>query len=135
MLSRLDHVAIAVHHVDRAIPYYRDTLELSLVGDEIADDPGVRLVYFDAGNAFLQLVEPVRADVPVSRFLHHHGEGLHHVCFATDDLAATATALDGTSRPGLFRGGRDRLACFLSEQPNGVRIELTEVLPSRSAPR
>lgn len=135
MLTGLDHVAIAVRDADRAIPHYRHTLGLPLVGDEIADEPGVRLVYFDAGNAFLQLVQPVRACVPVARFLDQHGEGLHHVCFATADLAATVAALEGPGRSPLFRGGRDRLACFLGEQPNGTLIELTEAHPSREAVR
>ena len=31
----------------------------------------------------------------------------------------------------IFRGGRGRQACFLSDRPNNVAIELTESEPSR----
>jgi len=130
MLRRLDHVAIAVRDADQAIPYYRDVLGLPVVGDELAEEPGVRLVYLDAGNSLLQLVEPAREDGPVAEFLDQYGEGLHHVCFATDDMADAVARLDGTGQTRIFRGGRDRLACFLVERPNGVRVELTETYRS-----
>jgi methylmalonyl-CoA/ethylmalonyl-CoA epimerase len=33
-------------------------------------------------------VEPVDEESGVARYLARHGEGLHHVCFRTDDLPA-----------------------------------------------
>ncbi|MDQ3702684.1 MAG: VOC family protein, partial [Chloroflexota bacterium] len=43
---------------------------------------------FGADGARLELVEPGGEDSPVGRFLSRRGEGLHHVCFAVDDIGA-----------------------------------------------
>lgn len=124
-LDRVDHVAIAVRDASKAQKYFSGTLGLTVVGDEIAEVPGVRLVYLDAGNTFIQLVEPVR-EGSISRWLADHGEGLHHLCFATtriEDLLATLP--DEESAP-IFPGGRGRRACFLLGEAHNVKIEITE---------
>lgn len=123
-VGRIDHIGIAVHDADAAIPYYRDVLGLTLVGDEIAPDPGARLVYFDAGNTFIQLVQPVRDDAPVALWLATHPEGLHHVCFRSDDLRQCERQLNGGSASAIFRAGRGDDAFFLADEPNNVKIEV-----------
>jgi methylmalonyl-CoA/ethylmalonyl-CoA epimerase len=67
MLERNDHIAIAVRDIDRALPYYVETLKLPVVGDELLPDMGVRLVYLDAGNTFIQLVQPTTSP-SITRF-------------------------------------------------------------------
>jgi len=129
---RLDHVGIAVWSADAVIPYYRDTLGLELVGDEIAEEPGTRLVYFKAGQSFIQLVEPVSETTEIRQWLAEHGEGLHHFCLVVDDLASAAEVSEVPDDVTVFRAGRDRNACFLNGVvPASVRIEVTETHPSR----
>ncbi|PJJ64999.1 VOC family protein [Compostimonas suwonensis] len=130
VFTRLDHVGIAVWDADKWIPYYRDVLGFALVGDEQAEDPGTRLVYFDAGNAFIQLVEPVRDGIEIRDWLAEHGEGIHHFCLATDDLTDVVQMRPGDEVSTIFRAGRRRDACFLTGAPEGVRIEVTETRPS-----
>lgn len=125
MLERVDHVAIAVWDVDAALPYYRDVLRFSLVHDEVVSDVGVRLTYLDAGNTFVQLVQPI--DSPsIRQFLEERGEGLHHICFAVDDIPSVLASLPGEEQAQVFKGGRNRACSFLLKRPNGVTIELTE---------
>ena len=50
----------------------------------------MRLTYLDAGNAFLQLVEPLDPASALATWLDEHGEGLHHICFGVDDVPAAA---------------------------------------------
>ncbi len=129
--ARLDHVGIAVWSADAWIPYYRDVLGFPLVGDELADDPGTRLVYFDVGNAFIQLVEPIREGIEIRDWLQRHGEGIHHFCLAADDLGRVTTLRPGDPVAAIFRAGRNRNACFLTSAPEGINIEVTETHPSR----
>jgi methylmalonyl-CoA epimerase len=124
-INFVDHVGIAVHDTRAALRHYTDRLGLRLVGDEEAAEPGVRLTYLDAGNTFLQLVQPLR-DGPVAAFLRESGEGLHHVCLNVDHIDRALQQLGATSPAGVFRGGRGRRACFLAEEPNGVLLELAE---------
>jgi methylmalonyl-CoA epimerase len=128
-LDRIDHVAVAVHDIRASLPYYTDILGLPVVADERAEDPGVRLVYLDAGNTYLQLVQPIRPG-PVSGFLAERGEGLHHMCFAVQRLEHSLAALPGERDAAIFRGGRGRRACFLTGTANGALVELTEHRPT-----
>lgn len=124
----VDHVAIAVHDADAALPFYVSRLGLRVVGDEAADDPGVRLTYLDGGNVLIQLVQPLRPG-PVADFLRTRGEGLHHLCFNVERIEPVLGALPGEEGARIFAGGRGRRACFLLHEPNGVRVELTEREP------
>ncbi len=129
---RLDHVGIAVWSADASIPYYRDVLGLELVGDEIAAEPGSRLVYFTAGDSFIQLVEPLPENTELREWLSANGEGLHHICLAVDDLDTAIRASKNPEEVSVFRAGRDRNACFLNGVvPPNVRIEVTETRPSK----
>lgn len=127
----IDHVAIAVRDIDAALPFYVDCLGLRLIHDEVLASAGVRLVYLAGGAALLQLVQPV-APCPVAEYLAAHGEGLHHLCFAVDDIPDALRALPGQDGVAVVMGGRGRRACFLAAPPNGLRIELTEVAPYQS---
>ena len=111
-IGPIHHVAIVVHSIEASLPRYR-----ALFGLAPADEPivfasqRVRLCFLETGSepaARIELVEPIDSDSGVARFLATRGEGLHHVCFATDDLPATLEALaaaeaemiDRKPRPG-----------------------------------
>lgn len=128
-MKAIDHVAIAVLNADQSMTYYVDGLGLKVVGDEIADDPGVRLVYLAAGDHRVQLVQPLRPG-PVSEWIDKRGEGLHHICFEVEDISAVLVDIPGEAERPIFRGGRGRKACFLGNTPTGVNVELTESDPS-----
>jgi methylmalonyl-CoA epimerase len=128
-LDRVDHVAIAVYDADATLRHLCEVFGLRVIGDEIADEPGVRLVYFDGGGTMIQLVEPLRSG-PVRDWLRDHGEGLHHVCFAVRDIEEVLAGIPGEVGARVFAGGRGRRACFLAAEPANVKIELTEHEPS-----
>lgn len=93
LFKRLDHIAIVVRDTDQALRFYRDTLGLPIVIDERIDSGNVRLTHLDMGNVHLQLVQPLTSDHPLIEHLDRHGEGLHHLCFQTDQVQATLDAL------------------------------------------
>lgn len=124
-LRRLDHIAIAVHDTDAALGYFVDRLGLTVVHVDELEDPPVTLTYLDAGNIYIQLLSP-RASSDVSRWLEEHGEGLHHICFAVDDVVDVVAALSNGSAPELG-SGRGRTSAFVRNgSPFGVLIECTE---------
>jgi methylmalonyl-CoA/ethylmalonyl-CoA epimerase len=85
---RFHHIGIAVADLDAAKAAY------SLLGfapgheEEVAEQ-GVRVCLIPTGraNEYVELITPL-ADNGVHRFLDRRGEGMHHVAFAVDDLAA-----------------------------------------------
>jgi Lactoylglutathione lyase and related lyases len=127
VLRRLDHVAILVRSTDAALRYYEGKLGLPVYSSEEIASPHVRLTYLDAGNAFLQLVEPLDPTSALGAWLDEHGEGLHHICFGVDDVAGAVSALSDDGSPVVLGTGRGRVSGFVTTSGgNGVRIECTE---------
>jgi methylmalonyl-CoA/ethylmalonyl-CoA epimerase len=126
LLRRLDHVAVLVRSTEDALRFYEDELGLPIHSSEEIESPPVRLTYLDAGNAFVQLVEPLDPTSALGRWLDEHGEGLHHICFGVDDVPATAAALGDGVLPALG-SGRGRTSAFVTtDDSHGVRVEFTE---------
>ena len=127
VLRRLDHVAVLVRSTDDALRFYRDHLGLTVHSSEEIPTPPVRLTYLDAGNAFVQLVEPLEGDSDLAKWLEAHGEGLHHICFGVDDVAGAVSTLSDDGSPVVLGTGRGRVSGFVTTSGgNGVRIECTE---------
>ena len=130
-LRRLDHVAIVVRDTDQALRFYRDHLGLRVASSEELLTPHVRLTHLDAGNAYVQLVEPLTADSPLGHWLDEHGEGLHHVCFGADDVPATIAELSDPGAPVVLGSGRGRVSGFVSAaNSHGTTVELIEFVES-----
>lgn len=128
----IHHVAIVVRSIDESLPRYR-----SLFGLMPEVEPfeftaqRVRLCFLPTGpapSARLELVEPVDAASGVGRFLATRGEGLHHVCFATDDLPASLDELATQEAELIDRepraGAHGRVAFVHPRTLNGVLWEL-----------
>jgi methylmalonyl-CoA/ethylmalonyl-CoA epimerase len=126
-LRRLDHVAVAVRSTDAALQFFVGRLGLRVHSSEEIQEPHVRLTYLDAGNAFVQLVEPLDGGSAVATWLDENGEGLHHICFAVDDVERAVAALSDPGAAVALGNGRGRISSFLTATDNhGVRIECTE---------
>lgn len=91
MLKKIHHVGLVVRSADEALHFYRDTLGLPVAKDAVIEDQGVRGVLLPAGETEIELLQPTRSDSGVARFLEK-GEGLHHVCFESDDVGAELQA-------------------------------------------
>src|SRR4029077_6297431 len=91
------HVGIAVRSLKQAYRFWRDTLGLPLAREAEIAEQGVRAALLSAGETEIELLEPLAAASPIGRFLARRGEGLHHVCFKTEDVAGDLAALRGKS--------------------------------------
>jgi len=92
-VRRIHHVGIVVKRLETAYRFYRDVLGLPLVKEQVVPEQGVRATLLGAGETEIELLEPLGETTPVGRFLARRGEGLHHLCFETRDVAASLTAL------------------------------------------
>jgi methylmalonyl-CoA epimerase len=130
----LHHVAIIVRSIDEALPRYAELFGLQPEREPfVFATQRVRLAFLRTGPppaASLELLEPIDDESGVARFLATRGEGLHHVCFTTTNLAADLEALaahgaeliDHEPRPGAHG-----LVAFVHPRTlNGVLWELLE---------
>lgn len=127
MLSKIHHVGVVVKSADEAMKFYRDALGLPVTEDRVIEDQGVRGVLLQIGGSEIELLEPTRDDTGIARFLATRGEGMHHICFESDDVdkelegarAKGIQLIDEKPRPGLAG-----MICFLHPKSNhGVLVE------------
>lgn len=127
--TRIAHVGIAVRQLSELLPLYRDVLGLTEAPLDDAD--GARIAGLAAGESLVELLEPNAPDSPIDRFLARRGPGIHHLCFAVDDLDgvmmrcrhAGIALIDETPRVG---AEGKRIAFLHPKSTGGVLIELTE---------
>jgi methylmalonyl-CoA/ethylmalonyl-CoA epimerase len=127
--TRIAHIGIAVNGLDEGVSFYRDILGLGEVPLDDAD--GARIVGLAAGPSLVELLEPDRPDSPIAKFIAKRGPGIHHVCFAVDDLDATLERcraagirlIDQTPRTG---AEGKRIAFLHPSATSGALVELTE---------
>jgi methylmalonyl-CoA/ethylmalonyl-CoA epimerase len=101
VLTRIDHVGIACRDLPAAIARYEAAFGLTVVSVEVNEAQGVREAMLEVsgsplGQSYVQLLEPLRPDTPVGRFLARRGEGLHHVGFGVTDITAALAAIGAT---------------------------------------
>ena len=88
MITKIDHLGIAVKSLDTAIPYYEKVLGLKCEGREEVESQNVKTAFFAVGEVHVELLEPTSEDSPIAKFIAKNGEGIHHVAFGTDNVLA-----------------------------------------------
>ena len=127
--TRIAHIGIAVDELDRIVPFYRDLLGLPEV--PLGDSDGAKIAGFSAGDSLVELLQADAPDSPIAKFVAKRGPGIHHICFAVDDLNGT---LERCRRAGIKliddvpRIGAEgkRIAFIHPSATAGVLVELTE---------
>lgn len=139
MLTRIDHVGIACHNLEEKISFYESAFGLTVVSREVNEEQGVREAMLHvadapAGSSYVQLLEPLHPDTPVGRFLAKRGEGVHHIGYGVDDVAAALAAigakgvrlLDERPRHGSMGAS---IAFLHPKDVGGVLTELVQAAP------
>ncbi len=129
MIGRIDHIGIAVASLDDAVRFYETALGLRCLKREEVPDQKARVAFFDVGGTHIELLEPLAETGPIARFLERHGEGIHHLAFATDDIdaqlerAREAGCRLINERPVSGAGGK-QIAFLHPRSTHGVLMEL-----------
>ena len=135
MIGPIHHIAVVVRSIEASLPRYGELFGLAAESSpRIFEPQGVRLCFLRTGPdpaARIELVEPIDPTSGVARFLAARGEGLHHLCLATDDLPASlddlaareAELIDETPRVG----AHGTVAFIHPRSLNGVLWELLEL--------
>src|SRR5688572_22713082 len=84
--GKLDHIGIAVPDFDATAALYA-RLGLAVTMKQAFEERGMVRGYLSDGASQLELLQPLRDDTALARFVAERGEQLHHLCFKVDDLA------------------------------------------------
>ncbi len=129
MIQHIDHIGIAVASLDESVPLFERLLGRPCDGIETVEDQHVRTAFFRFGSMSLELLEPLEGNTGVAAFLEKRGQGMHHVAFASDDVAADlnrigsagARLIDSVPRPG---AGGKCVGFVHPKSASGVLVEL-----------
>jgi methylmalonyl-CoA/ethylmalonyl-CoA epimerase len=127
--TRIAHIGLAVSSVDQLLPFYRDVLGMHEVPLDNAD--GARIAGVSAGESLVELLEPITPDTPIGKFIAKRGPGIHHICFAVDDIDAMLARCKShgirliDEVPRIGAEGK-RIAFLHPASTAGVLVELSE---------
>ena len=131
MLSKINHIGIAVTSLDQALPFYRDQLGMAFKGAEEVAEQEVRVAMLQVGESKIELLEPTADDSPIARFLEKNGPGIHHIAYEVADIEAAIARLKAEGArmiDDLPRNGAHgtRIAFIHPKCSNGVLTELCQ---------
>lgn len=131
-IKRIDHVAIVVEDIQKALSFWREGLGLELEHAEEVPDQEAVVAFLPTGDSEVELVRPTTEDSGIARFLAKRGPGIHHICFEVDDIEAVLDDLQAkglhliNEQPVIGTAGK-RIAFIHPESTHGVLVELYEL--------
>jgi methylmalonyl-CoA/ethylmalonyl-CoA epimerase len=131
-MKRIDHIAIVVDNIERALGFWRDTLGLDLDRVENVPEQESKVAFLPIGGCEIELVEPTSIDSGVARFLQKSGPGMHHICLQVETLESTLADLKANgvhliNEAPLEGSGGKRMAFIHPKSAQGVLVELYEL--------
>ncbi len=132
MLTKINHIGVAVFSLDESLPFYRDRLGMAFMGIEEVAEQKVRVAMLGIGESKIELLEPTAGDSPVARFLEKNGPGIHHLAYEVVDVEAAiakmladgARMIDETPRNGAHG---TRIAFIHPKSSGNILTELCQV--------
>lgn len=132
MLTKINHIGIAVKSLDEALPFYRDTLSMPFAGIEEVAEQKVRVAMLQVGESKIELLEPTSEESPVAKFIEKNGAGIHHIAYEVVDIeAAIAKVISEGCRmideKPRYGAHGTRIAFIHPKSSGGVLTELCQV--------
>ena len=93
MITRLDHIAVAVPDLAEGIRRFAEDFGLKFDGQEDVVSAVTSTAFFPIEGTRIELIHPLNGEGPVKKYLEKRGGGLHHICFETDDIEADMVRL------------------------------------------
>jgi methylmalonyl-CoA/ethylmalonyl-CoA epimerase len=85
-IKKIHHVALVVEDIEKSLMFWRDALGLSLSQVKNVPEQNARIAFLPAGEAEVELVQPVGVDSGLAKYLKKKGPGMHHICVQVDEI-------------------------------------------------
>ena len=86
MIKRVHHVGVVVRNLDEALGMYEKIFDLKPSEVKTTSDGQVKVAFLPVGDGEIELIQPLDYNSALSRFLQSHGEAIHHISLATNDI-------------------------------------------------
>ena len=98
MITRINHIGIAVNNIDQALKLYTEVLGLSLKEIEVVEEQRTRTAILPVGESKIELLESTDPEGPIAKYIEKFGEGMHHLALEVSDIE---DALSKISQSGI----------------------------------
>ena len=92
---KIDHIAIAVNDVEVSAKVYQKALGIDEIEFETVESEGVKVAILPMENGRIELIQPIKDDSPIKKFLDKKGQGLHHMALETDNIQGEVERMEG----------------------------------------
>jgi methylmalonyl-CoA epimerase len=126
-VGALNHVGIAVTDLDASLRQFQELYDSPETQVIESVELGIKAAFIEQGETHIELLQPLRVDTVIGRFIDAHGEGIHHMAFTVGDVDAKVEQLLSLGIPiidGPRAGLRGRIAFSNPSATHGVLIEL-----------
>ena len=130
MLNKIDHIGVAVKSLDESLKFYA---AMGITPSHIEEVPSqkVKTAFLTIGDVHVELLEPTSEDSPIAKHLEKRGEGMHHIAYEVDDVAAALQTLRDSEiklvNETPVDGAHNMLVAFIHpKSTNGVLTELCQ---------
>ena len=131
MITRINHIGIAVNSINDALELYVDVLGLKVKDIEVVKDQKTKTAILPIGESKIELLESTDPRGPIAQHIEKRGEGLHHIALEVADIR---NALERLSKSGVplidekpRKGIEETSIAFLHPKGTGrVLLELVQ---------
>ena len=131
-VKQINHVAVVVDNMDKALSFWRDALGMEL--EELRDVPAEKsqVAFLPLPGSEVELVQPTTDDSGIAKYLTKRGPGMHHICLEVDDIEGMMSQLKSkgirlvSEEPRTATDGK-KYVFIHPESTSGVLVELYQI--------
>ncbi len=131
MITRINHIGIAVNNIDQALKLYTEVLGLSLKEIEVVEEQRTRTAILPVGESKIELLESTDPEGPIAKYVEKFGEGMHHLALEVSDIEDALSKISQSGIPLIDetprKGVENTRIAFLHPRGTGrVLLELVQ---------
>lgn len=130
---KINHIAVVVEDVNKALQFWQQGLGLPLHHVEHNESEAVDIAFLPVGDGEIELIAPFTEDSGVAKYLAKRGAGLHHLCIEVDDIDSALAQIVRSGAELINETPRTRpdgtkYAFVHPKSTGGVLLELYELV-------
>ncbi len=130
MITKINHIGIAVTNIDEAVKLYTEVLGLEVKDIEVVEEQKVKTAIIPVGESKIELLESTDPEGIVAKYIERRGEGLHHLAFEVSNIQGALEAVAGKGITLIDEkprtGVENTNIAFLHPKGTKILIELVE---------
>ncbi|MGI6066686.1 MAG: methylmalonyl-CoA epimerase [Bacillota bacterium] len=131
MISKIDHIGVAVKSIEEARKFWEETMGLKVTGIEEVAEQKVKTAFLPIGESEVELLESTDPSGAIAKFIEKKGEGIQHVAFRVDNIEEALAKLKAQGvrlideKPRIGAGGA-KIAFLHPKATFGTLVELCQ---------